>query len=187
MNTFFISFCRTNIKVSNENYVSRLNWSSPVLIIFVWFTRFFQMTVCSCHATYAYQTESTLYSCLNVKEPLARSKYKVWSLSDCNWNLTQNHLVRKRTLNHLDKLAKSNLLNQVFVGRTSRVKKTWAFSRKIPSEILWKRRNMLLWLVNWTDCDDISVNTDNVTIKLVHKGKQQPLHWPILPAIKLLN
>ena len=24
------------------------------------------------------------------------------SLSDCNWTQTQNHLVRKRTLNHLD-------------------------------------------------------------------------------------
>ena len=27
------------------------------------------------------------------------------SLSDCNWTRTQNHLVRKRTLNHLAKLA----------------------------------------------------------------------------------
>ena len=26
--------------------------------------------------------------------------------SDCNWTRTQNHLVRKRTLNHLPKLAK---------------------------------------------------------------------------------
>ena len=30
-----------------------------------------QMTVCSCHVTYAFQSESTLYSCLNVKEILA--------------------------------------------------------------------------------------------------------------------
>ena len=29
------------------------------------------MTVCSCHVTYAFQSESTLYSCLNVKELLA--------------------------------------------------------------------------------------------------------------------
>ena len=28
-----------------------------------------------------------------------------WYLSDCNWTLTYNHLVRKRTLNHLAKLA----------------------------------------------------------------------------------
>ena len=28
------------------------------------------MTVCSCHVTYAFQSETTLYSCLNVKELL---------------------------------------------------------------------------------------------------------------------
>ena len=61
-------------------------------------------TVCSCHATYAFQSESTLYSSLNVKELPARSRRKIWSLSDCNWTQTQNHLVRKWTLNDLAKL-----------------------------------------------------------------------------------
>ena len=41
------------------------------------------LTVCSCHVTYAFESESTLYSCLNVKELQARS---------------HNHLVHKRTL-----------------------------------------------------------------------------------------
>ena len=36
------------------------------------------MTVCSCHATYAFQSESTLYSCLNVKELLAWSRREIW-------------------------------------------------------------------------------------------------------------
>ena len=31
-------------------------------------------TVCSCHVTYAFESESTLYSCLNVKELVARSR-----------------------------------------------------------------------------------------------------------------
>ena len=57
------------------------------------------LTVCSCHATYAFQGESTLCSCLNVKERLAQSRREIWSLSDCTWTRTQNHLVRKRTLN----------------------------------------------------------------------------------------
>ena len=35
------------------------------------------MTVCSCHVTYAFQSESTLYSCLNVKELLARSRREI--------------------------------------------------------------------------------------------------------------
>ena len=32
--------------------------------------------------------------------------YNIARYSDCNWTWTQNHLVRKRTLNHLAKLAK---------------------------------------------------------------------------------
>ena len=64
------------------------------------------LTVCSCHVTYAFQSESTLYICLNVKELLARSRREIWSLSDCNWTRTHNYLVHKRTLNHLAKLAR---------------------------------------------------------------------------------
>ena len=54
--------------------------------------------------SYAFQSESTLYSCLNVKELLVWSSHVIWSLSDCNWTQNQNHLVRKQTLNHLAKL-----------------------------------------------------------------------------------
>ena len=35
------------------------------------------MTVSSYHVTYAFQSESTLYSCLNVKELLARSRREI--------------------------------------------------------------------------------------------------------------
>ena len=35
------------------------------------------LTVCTYHVTYAFQSESTLYSCLNVKELLARSRCDV--------------------------------------------------------------------------------------------------------------
>ena len=63
------------------------------------------LTICSCHVTYVFQNISTLYSYLNVKEHLAQSRLKIWSLSDCNWTRTQNHLICKRTLNHLAKLA----------------------------------------------------------------------------------
>ena len=54
------------------------------------------MTVCYYHVTYVFQSESTLYSCLNVKEPLARNRHKIWSLSDCNRTQTHNHLVHKQ-------------------------------------------------------------------------------------------
>ena len=39
-------------------------------------------------------------------EILARSRPEIWSLSDCNWTQTHNHLLHKRTLNQLAKLAK---------------------------------------------------------------------------------
>ena len=64
------------------------------------------MIVCSCHITYAFQSESTLCGCLNVKEHLAQIRREIRSLSDCHWTRTQNHLVRKQTLNHLAKLTK---------------------------------------------------------------------------------
>ena len=58
------------------------------------------------HHTYVFQNESTLYSCLNVKEILAGSRREIWSLSDCNWTRNPEPLlVCKRTLNNLAKLA----------------------------------------------------------------------------------
>ena len=36
-----------------------------------------EWTVCYYHVTYAFQSESTLYSCLNVKERLARSRREI--------------------------------------------------------------------------------------------------------------
>ena len=69
----------------------------------IWCINF--VTVCSYHVTYAFQSESTLYSCLNVKELLARSRREIWSLSDYNWTRTHNHLAYKRTLNFRYKLS----------------------------------------------------------------------------------
>ena len=63
------------------------------------------LTVCSCHVTYPFQDESTLYSCLNIKELFAQSMREMWNLSYCNWTGTQNHLVCKWTMNHLAKLS----------------------------------------------------------------------------------
>ena len=47
------------------------------------------VTVCSCHVTYAFQSEYTLYSCLNVKElrfkqgvPWYSGNYRVWIHSE---------------------------------------------------------------------------------------------------------
>ena len=44
--------------------------------------------------------------CLNFKELLALNRHHIWSLSDSNKIRIHNHLVHKRTLGHLAKLAK---------------------------------------------------------------------------------
>ena len=67
-------------------------------------------TVCHYNVQFTFQSESALYSWLNVKELLARSRCSIWTLSDCNGTQTQNHLFCKETLNHLAKLVWKNLL-----------------------------------------------------------------------------
>ena len=62
------------------------------------------LTVCSCHVTYVFHSESTFYSCMNLKELFAPEKRDIGSLIGLNSIRTLNHLVRKRTLNQLEKL-----------------------------------------------------------------------------------
>ena len=80
-----------------------LNWPNDWAVFWV-LTCTVHLAVSSCHVTYAFQSESTLYSCLNVKEVLARSRCEIWRWSDCNWTRTQNQLVIKQTLKHLAKV-----------------------------------------------------------------------------------
>ena len=68
--------------------------------------RILHLTVCSNHFRYNFQSEPTLYICLNVKELLAGNWRHIWSLSDSNGTRTHNHLLRKRTFSHLVKLRK---------------------------------------------------------------------------------
>ena len=41
-----------------------------------------------------FQSKSTLYICLNVKELLTQNRRDIWKLSDSNGTQTHNHLVR---------------------------------------------------------------------------------------------
>ena len=110
------------VKINSVNAIYLIllilpNWPNNWAVFWVHICRV-HLTVCFCYVTYAFQSESTLCSCLNVKELLARSRREIWSLSDCNWTWTQNHLVRKRTLNSLAKLTKllSCVLNNYLHG-----------------------------------------------------------------------
>ena len=57
-----------------------------------------------------FQSNSTLYSCLNVKELLAQNRCNIWSLSCNNRIQTNSHLVCKQKLNNLAKLVWSACL-----------------------------------------------------------------------------
>ena len=63
------------------------------------------ITLCSYHVTYLFQSESTLHTCLIVNELFAGNRRNTWSLSDSNEIRTHSHLVRKRTPDHLAKPA----------------------------------------------------------------------------------
>ena len=64
------------------------------------------LALCFYHFTYAFQSESTLRSCLNALELLAQSWRDIGNLSDSKILGTHDLLVCKRTLDHLAKLAK---------------------------------------------------------------------------------
>ena len=94
-----------NHLVSNKFPTIWPNWSNDwaelwVLISMVHLTVFYY------HFMNAFESESTLFIFLNVKELLAQNRNNIWSLSDSNLTWTQNQLVSKRTLNHLAKLTK---------------------------------------------------------------------------------
>ena len=89
----------------NEHSTILPNWPNDWAVLWVLICTV-HLTVCFYHVTYEFESESRLYSSLNVKELLARSRCHIWRLSDCDGTRTHNHLVRKRTINHLAKLVK---------------------------------------------------------------------------------
>ena len=94
------------LKVDNDDKHMHRN-TPELLVLFVWYFRvsrfhFLRLsfilyvknyTVCYHHVTYPFQSESTLYSCLNVKELVARNRRDIWILSDSNGIRTHNQLV----------------------------------------------------------------------------------------------
>ena len=90
-----------------------------IQIIVFWFyflsKKYLHLSVYYYHVTCTFQSKSTLYSFLNVKELLAVNRRDIWGLRDSNIIRIHNHLVHKRTLNHLAKLAQIPLLWFTFV------------------------------------------------------------------------
>ena len=76
-----------------------------------------------------------LYSCLNIKELLVRSRREIWSLSDCNWTRTHNHLAQP--------LASSAKCSSV------RLWTKWLWARVQLQSLKTKRVSCWLWLSLW--------------------------------------
>ena len=72
-----VKFLKLSRKLQQQSYVTLL------------------FAVSFCHVTYVFQSESTLYSCLNVKELLTQSRREI-----CKRTRTHSYLIHKRTLNH---------------------------------------------------------------------------------------
>ena len=89
----------------NEHSSIQPNWPNDRAFLWVLICTV-HLTVCPYHVTYAFQSESTLYSCLNLKEVLARGRGEIKSFNDRSQTQTHNNLVLKLTLNHLAKWAK---------------------------------------------------------------------------------
>ena len=88
---------------------------------------------------YSFQSEYILYSCLKVKELLARNRNDIWSLSDNYGIRTSNHLVRKWTLFTLAKWLSVHLQTKrlwVWIPLLSRLCFLYkALSSKVPKYI----------------------------------------------------
>ena len=96
----------TTTSLVNEHSTIGPNWPKNSAVLWVLICTV-HLTVFCYHVTNAFQSESTLYICLYVKELLVRNRRNIWSLSDCNEIRTHIHLLRKRTLDHFTKLTKS--------------------------------------------------------------------------------
>ena len=133
------------------------------------------------HVMYAFQSESTLYSCLNFKELVARSRREIWSLSDCNWTPTHNHLVHKETLNHLAKVAKSfsNVTRKTWQEKLS---KKWNLDKfnhlyiwnifkyiflSFANGTICNNYQFMVWLINFSRSKTGAKNVNWVTLNLV--------------------
>ena len=91
----------------------------------------------SCHVTYAFQSESTLYSCLNVNELLSRSRHEIWTLSDCSWTrinfwvkvlFLQKMLIFYKKNTEISKIKRILVLKGIFSETTYRCVLTYQIS-----------------------------------------------------------
>ena len=67
------------------DHLAKLAFINDWAVLWV-FISMVHLTVCSYHVMNAFQLESALYSCLNVKELLAWNRYEIWSFEWLQWD-----------------------------------------------------------------------------------------------------
>ena len=126
---------------------------------------------------YAIQSESTIYSWLNVKELLAWNRRDIWSINDCNGVRTYNHLVRKRTLNHLAKLAKwlSCVVGTYLYSAFDPLQSLkLQISRLFRARVLWHSGNYRVWIHS----DMRTWHDKNIQSNATY-SQQSSIIWPV--------
>ena len=99
-----IGLLKLNTDANSRGVKLTCTWSDK---LFSYYWLGWLLTVCSYHVTYVFQSESTLYSSLNVKgTPYSKQARNLKFKWLQRVSRTHNHSIRKRTLNHLTKLAK---------------------------------------------------------------------------------
>ena len=143
-----------------------------------------QLTVCSYHVTYAFQSESTLYHCLHVKELLVQNRLEIGSLSDCNWTRTHNHLLRKRTL--LPVLSKEFRDIQTaieFLFTLKRVRdmiRTCSQMQSTNNDTQHRSVSWPVWLNGWIHSETGTAHCKNKQMYRTDKfSKHHSIIWPI--------
>ena len=79
----------TTTLFGNQNSTIRPNCPNNLAELWV-VIRTVHLSVCSYHVIYDFQSESTFYLCLNIKEILAQDRCDIWSLSHINSSNAQS-------------------------------------------------------------------------------------------------
>ena len=94
----------------NKKKTKKKNYYYSVFLFFLNMSKYISLLcVFFCHI-HGYK-ESTFCNSFTVKEFLAQDRRDIWKLTDFNGTRTNNHLHRKRRINHLVQMGECSLTN----------------------------------------------------------------------------